>query len=114
MEMKPLAISSLSFLVPAFVALYRDRLCISSCLFVLVATSLANHQFGIAKNVDRFYARTFTLVLTCDAFARGGGHFYAGVCGIAAGLMYKFRRNVYHHVLMHVVGAIGFTIYVTS
>ncbi len=55
------AASSLAFLIPCVVALYMEKHVVSASMLVLVATSIANRQFGALKTLDRVLVRAITI-----------------------------------------------------
>lgn len=91
---------------------------LASAIGLVIATSIANHSHVSvlqpwAKYVDRAVVQVISATLTISAFTMAPQLLYvsAGSCGIAAGIIYKFKRHKWDHVLMHVVGAAGFSLY---
>ena len=94
-----------------------------ACAFgLLVVTSVFYHSklfIPIVDYIDKVVAHTISVVLTILAFFVIAPRepllgISAGCCGIAAGLIFKFKNNTCHHVLLHIVGALGFTLYVVG
>lgn len=110
MFVKTLTISSLFFILPGLYAIYQHQYVISGSMFLLVLLSISNHQFHLFQRVDKTYIRSLTILLTFDSLR----HYYIlpPLCSITAGLLYKYKRNVWYHVCMHAVGCLGFMLYI--
>ena len=91
---------------------------LASAIGLVIATSVANHSRisalqPWAKHIDRAVVQVISVTLTVSAFTMAPQLLYlaGGSCGIAAGIIYKFKRHKWDHVLMHFVGAVGFSLY---
>ena len=104
------AASILAFLIPCVVALYMEKHVVSASMLILVATSIANHQFGVLMSLDRAYVRTIMLIYTLDALRKNA--YSPALCSVLAGTIYLNRTCKMDHVLMHVIGCCRFVLYV--
>ena len=123
--MKPTAISSLLFSIPLITSLYYNQIFHALHFGILIVTSILNNGrifknetiHWYAAKCDRLFARILTLTLTYRAFTIISmcSPMYgitAGSCGILAGYIYKNKRTTADHIILHIVGTIGFTFYV--
>ena len=119
---KPLVFSCLLFLIPLFFALNYKMYYLAGAFGLLVVTSIFNHSklfIPLANYIDQVVVQIISVVLSILAFFVIAPRepllgISAGSCGIAAGLIYKFKNHTGHHVLLHIVGALGFTLYVVG
>jgi hypothetical protein len=101
--------SSLAFLIPFVVALYLEKHVVSASMMVLVATSIANRQFGALKTLDRVLVRAITIAYANDALRNQ--MYFCVLFPIAAILVCVNMKCKMDHVLMHAIGCCGFTLY---
>ena len=114
-----LVYSSALFLVPAVLALVKSNWLLASLFGVLTGTSVLYHGGvggEIIQKVDTVYAQLLTIALTSSAFYRAVVDFsavfaVAGTSGVIAAVIYKAK---FPHVGVHVVGAMGFSLYVAG
>jgi hypothetical protein len=118
--MRSLVFSSLLFIIPLCVAVKNKLPILASVFGLLVLTSVVNHAKiyrPISLYVDQIVVRTVTSVLMICAFVVVAPYspwlgISAGLCGVLAGYIYLNKNKMSHHVMLHVVGAVGFTLFV--
>ncbi len=117
-----LAFSSLLFLIPVYLAYIYNMPALVILFACLTITSILNHGRilrPMSNTIDKLLAKTLTIVLTISAFVLLAPHqpllgISAGCCGILAGIVYKYETQKVQHTLVHVIGAIGFSLYVVG
>lgn len=120
MRVRPLVLSSLLFCIPMFCAMYFQFFILAGGFATLVVTSLMNHGkicLPASKIIDCVVAQTLCVSLSLLAFLWiAPKHpivgIAAGTCGVLTGIVFFFKQNTLDHIYMHIVGALGCTLFV--
>lgn len=120
-----LCCTSILFLVPCFVALEMRVYWFFVLMLALVATSICYHgkigNVSVCRWIDTCYASTLAIVFTCMALYMtqyNSIFLYAGCSGLMAIITYILSKLFAYtnilHMLVHMFGSLGFTLFVIA